>query len=221
MAVAEVGLREFDSQLLLHPEILSGDFLLHLLQQRKITTENLHDAQKDQIVEVYIQHVIPLPQRELPKNRWGKMMAEKRGQQPMCATESKRSSMEGSRKRPLIVFDGSSTSTKIKLMKTENAMADQVKPLPPRIMGTSPKNNLAIQPSSTNILTDNNTVKSPIRNVVPSNGMAAVKHGGNMPLKTSPLLYSTSGGTNPIKLKRALANDGEGDAPVSFKIYRF
>ncbi|XP_078078087.1 ashwin [Mustelus asterias] len=218
MAVVEAGPANFDSQLLLHPELLTGDFLLHLLQQRKITTENLHDAGKDQIVDVYIQHVIPLPQRELPKNRWGRMMAEKRGQQSMLqiATESKRSATEGSRKRPLIVFDGSSTSTKIKLKKTENAMADQVKQLPPAIMDTSPTNKLAAQPSGTNILTDNNTVKSPIRNV-PSNGMAAGNHGGNMLLKTSPLPCPTSGGTNPIKLKRALANDGEGDAPVELR----
>ncbi|XP_078401714.1 ashwin [Cetorhinus maximus] len=217
MAVPVAEMKEFDSQLLLHPEILSGEFLLHLLQQRKITTENLHDAEKDQIVEMYIQHVIPLPQRELPKNRWGRMMAEKRGQQSMCATESKRPITEGSRKRPLIVFDGSSTSTKIKLKKTENAMADQVKQLPPGIIGTSPTNKLAVQPSGTNILTDNNAVISPIRNVVPSNGMAATKHGGNMPLKTSPLPCPTSGGTNSIKLKRALAKDGEGDAPVELR----
>ncbi|XP_067889918.1 ashwin isoform X2 [Heterodontus francisci] len=214
MAIALAGVREFDSHLMLHPELLSGDFLLQLLQQRKIATANLHDAEKDQIVEVYIQHVIPLPQRKLPKNRWGRMMAEKRGQQSMCATQNKRLTAEGSRKRPLIVFDGSSTSTKIKLKKTENGMADQVNQLPPGIIGTSPTNKLDVQPSGTNILTDNNAVKSPIQGAVPSNGMAPMKHGGNMPLKTSPLPYPISpGGTNPIKLKRALAKDGEGDAP--------
>ncbi|XP_067842302.1 ashwin [Heptranchias perlo] len=203
---------EFDSDLLLHPELLSGDFLLKLLQQRKIATENLHE--KDRIVEVYIQHVIPLPQRELPKNRWGRMMAEKRGHQPICATQSQRPTMEGSRKRPLIVFDGSSTSTKIKLKKNENGMADEVKQLPSGTANTSPTNKLAVQPSDTNILTNNNAVKSPVRGAVSSNGMATMKHGGNKPLKTSPLPYSTSpGGTNPIKLKRALAKDGEGDAP--------
>uniref|UniRef100_UPI00398E5A4D ashwin n=1 Tax=Pristiophorus japonicus TaxID=55135 RepID=UPI00398E5A4D len=214
MAVGEAsaGKSEFDSDLLLYPELLSGDFLLQLLQQRKIATENLHDAEKDRIVEVYIQHVIPLPQRELPKSRWGRKMAEKKGQQTICVAQSTRPTIEGSRKRPLIVFDGSSTSTKIKLKKNENGMAVQAKQLPSRIMDTSPTNKLAVQPSDTNILTDNNAVKSPVRGAVSGNGMATMKHGGDMPLKTSPLPYSTSpGGT--IKLKRALAKDGEGDAP--------
>ncbi|XP_048388258.1 ashwin [Stegostoma tigrinum] len=217
MAVAAVEMRELDSHLLLHPELLSGDFLLQLLEQRKIATDNLHEARKDQIVEVYIQHVIPLPQRELPKNRWGRKMAEKRGQQSMCTAQTKRPTLEGSRKRPLIVFDGSSTSTKIKLKKTENAMADQLKQSPPGIMGSAHINKLSVQPSGTNILTDNNVVKSPVQGVVPSNDMITVKHGGVMPLKTSPLPYPTSGGTNPIKLKRALAKDGEGDAPVELR----
>ncbi|XP_051882667.1 ashwin isoform X2 [Pristis pectinata] len=213
MAVGEgsVGRAEFDANLLLHPELLSGEFLLQLLEQREIATENLHDAEKDQIVEVYIQHVIPLPQRELPKNRWGRKMAEKR-EQAICATQSIRPTSEASRKRPLIVFDGSSTSTKIKLKKNENGMADQVKQA--GISDMSPSNKFPVQPSDTHILTDNNAVKNPVRGAVSTNGMATMKHGGDMPLKTSPLPCPTSpGGTNPIKLKRTLPKDGEGDPP--------
>ncbi|XP_062910106.1 ashwin isoform X1 [Mobula hypostoma] len=221
MAVGE-GMVGFDSNLLLHPELLTGDFLLQLLEQREIATTNLHAAEKDRIVEVYIQHVIPLPQRELPKNRWGRKMAEKREQQAISVAQSERPTSEASRKRPLIVFDGNSTSTKIKIKKNENGMADQVKRLPAGIADTRPTNKLPVQPSDTRILTDNNAVKNPVRGAVSTNGMATMKHGGDMPLKTSPLPCPPSpGGTNPIKLKRALPKDGEGDPPVSFKIYRF
>ncbi|XP_078258705.1 ashwin isoform X2 [Rhinoraja longicauda] len=216
MAVGEAvdGQVYFDSDLLLHPELLSGDFLLQLLAQREISTENLHDAEKDRIVEVYIRHVIPLPQRELPKNRWGKKMVEKREQQCYSVTQSKRLTPEVSRKRPLIVFDGSSTSTKIKLKKNESGTADQVQHPPAGIANTSPSNNLPVQPSDTHILTDVNAVKNPVRGAVSTNGMATMKHGGDMPLKTSPLPCPTSpGGANPIKLKRALPPDGEGDPP--------
>ncbi|XP_007883292.1 ashwin isoform X2 [Callorhinchus milii] len=195
--------------LLLHPELLSGPFILQLLQQRNIAIESLKDAEKDRIVEVYIQHVIPLPQRELPKNRWGRMMSEKRGQQTGSTTQSKRSLMDGSRKRPLIVFDGSSTSTNIKLKKNENGMGDQMK----GIMNTSTKDKLAQSPRDTQILTDNNAVKSP-SSATPNNGTTTMKYEDNMPLKTSPLLSSASpGGTNVIKLKRAIGKDGEGDPP--------
>ncbi|XP_055493096.1 ashwin isoform X2 [Leucoraja erinacea] len=216
MAVGEAadGQVHFDCNLLMHPELLSGDFLLQLLKQREIPTENLHDAEKDQIVEVYIQHVIPLPQRELPKNRWGRKMVEKRKHQSICATQSKRPTPEVSRKRPLIVFDGSSTSTKIKLKKNDSGTADLVQHPPAGIANTSPSNKPPVQLSDTHILTDVNAVKNPVRGAVSTNGMATMKHGGDMPLKTSPLPCPTSpGGANPIKLKRALPTDGEGDPP--------
>lgn len=35
---------------------------------------------KDGLTDLYIQHAIPLPQRDLPKSRWGKMMEKKRKQ---------------------------------------------------------------------------------------------------------------------------------------------
>ncbi|XP_069747222.1 ashwin isoform X2 [Narcine bancroftii] len=208
------GPSEFDSNLMLHPELLSEGFLLQLLKQREIDTENLQNAEKDRIVEVYIQHVIPLPQRELPKNRWGRKMAEKRGQQLNHVAQRKGPTMEASRKRPLIVFDGNSTSTNIKVKKNENGVANPIKHLPTGIAGTSPTNNLPDQQSDTRILTDNNAVKNPVRGAISTNGMATMNHGGDMPLKASPVLCPTSpGGTNPIKLKRALPKDGEGDPP--------
>ncbi|XP_077338806.1 ashwin isoform X1 [Lithobates pipiens] len=85
---------------------------------------------KEKLTEIFVQHAMPLPQRALPKSRWGKMMESKKGEkkhtQPL-----KRFSAESGRKRPLIVFDGSSTNTSIKVKKTENGdTAQTLDPLP-------------------------------------------------------------------------------------------
>uniref|UniRef100_A0ABI7W4M9 Ashwin n=1 Tax=Felis catus TaxID=9685 RepID=A0ABI7W4M9_FELCA len=119
-----------DSELLLHPELLSQEFLLLTLEQKNIAVENDVRINKDNLTDLYVQHAIPLPQRDLPKNRWGKMMEKKREQHEM-KNETKRSgTVDGLRKRPLIVFDGSSTRTSIKVKKTENGDNDRLKPPP-------------------------------------------------------------------------------------------
>ncbi|VFV31345.1 ashwin isoform X2 [Panthera pardus] len=119
-----------DSELLLHPELLSQEFLLLTLEQKNIAVENDVRINKDNLTDLYVQHAIPLPQRDLPKNRWGKMMEKKR-EQHETKNETKRSgTVDGLRKRPLIVFDGSSTRTSIKVKKTENGDNDRLKPPP-------------------------------------------------------------------------------------------
>lgn len=50
------------------------------LLQKNIAVENDVRVSKDNLTDLYVQHAIPLPQRELPKNRWGKMMEKKREQ---------------------------------------------------------------------------------------------------------------------------------------------
>ncbi|XP_040126759.1 ashwin isoform X2 [Ictidomys tridecemlineatus] len=119
-----------DSELLLHPELLSQEFLLLTLEQKNITVENDIRVNKDNLTDLYVQHAIPLPQRELPKNRWGKMMEKKREQHEIKNETKRSSTVDGLRKRPLIVFDGSSTSTSIKVRKTENGDNDRLKPPP-------------------------------------------------------------------------------------------
>ncbi|XP_014319480.1 ashwin isoform X2 [Myotis lucifugus] len=122
------GRRCPDSELLLHPELLSREFLLLTLEQKNIAVESDVRINKDNLTDLYVQHAIPLPQRDLPKNRWGKMMEKKR-EQHEPKNETKRSStVDVSKKRPLIVFDGSSTSTSIKVRKTENGDNDRLKP---------------------------------------------------------------------------------------------
>lgn len=48
--------------------------------QKNIVVENDVKMDKDGLTDLYIQHAIPLPQRDLPKSRWGKMMEKKRQQ---------------------------------------------------------------------------------------------------------------------------------------------
>ncbi|XP_056412098.1 ashwin isoform X2 [Hyla sarda] len=78
---------------------------------------------KEKLTEIFVQHAMPLPQRQLPKSRWGKLMENKKGVKKL--EEPHKRSAENVRKRPLIVFDGASTSTSIKVKKTENGDAAQ------------------------------------------------------------------------------------------------
>nr|XP_005307034.1 ashwin isoform X1 [Chrysemys picta bellii] len=119
-----------DSDLLLHPELLSQEFLRLTLEQKNILVENNAKLDKDGLTNLYVQHAIPLPQRDLPKSRWGKMMEKKRELNETKNESKSVTTVEGLRKRPLIVFDGSSTSTSIKVKKTENGATDRLKPPP-------------------------------------------------------------------------------------------
>ncbi|XP_040280947.1 ashwin [Bufo bufo] len=106
-----------EADFLLHPELLSRDFLLLSLEQKNIAVKDaLND--KEKLTEIFVQHAMPLPQRPLPKSRWGQLMENKKGVKKL--EEPHKKSAENIRKRPLIVFDGTSTSTSIKVKKTEN-----------------------------------------------------------------------------------------------------
>ncbi|XP_071077611.1 ashwin isoform X3 [Desmodus rotundus] len=128
----DVGCRSCtDSELLLlHPELLSQEFLLLTLEQKNIAVENDIRINKDNLTDLYVQHAIPLPQRDLPKNRWGKMMEKKREQHELKNETKRSSAVDVLKKRPLIVFDGSSTSTSIKVKKTDNGDNDRLKAPP-------------------------------------------------------------------------------------------
>ncbi|XP_053734060.1 ashwin [Synchiropus splendidus] len=65
-----------DVDVLLHPELLSKDFLLLLLREKKVMTGEC--VNRDQLTELFVRHVIPLPQRNLPDNRWGRRMERSR-----------------------------------------------------------------------------------------------------------------------------------------------
>uniref|UniRef100_A0A3P8SC35 Ashwin n=1 Tax=Amphiprion percula TaxID=161767 RepID=A0A3P8SC35_AMPPE len=112
-----------DSDLLLHPELLSQDFIQLILRE---VSQCLH-RNGGSLTELYFRHVIPLPQRALPASRWGRRMER---------NETKRETNDHNRKRPLIVFDGTSShSGLLKVKKPEGTtasagMTDRLKPPP-------------------------------------------------------------------------------------------
>ncbi|XP_012675133.1 ashwin isoform X2 [Clupea harengus] len=121
------------ADLLLHPELLSNDFIKLILHERNIQVDS--DGNQDQLTDLYMRHVIPLPQRELPNSRWGKKMQKTRVGQSSYSHSSTR---DLGRKRPLIVFDSSSTgSGKLKKPDTSPGVTDRLKP-PPSMNLTNP-----------------------------------------------------------------------------------
>ncbi|XP_003961841.1 ashwin [Takifugu rubripes] len=121
-----------DVDLLLHPELLSEDFMQLILREKSVKTNGREN--RDHLTEIYLRHAIPLPQRSLPNNRWGKRVNKKRE----CNTSvgNRLDSNDHSRKRPLIVFDGSSShSGPVKLKKPggtnmTTGVTDRLKPPP-------------------------------------------------------------------------------------------
>ncbi|KAK1903360.1 Ashwin [Dissostichus eleginoides] len=136
-----------DVDLLLHPELMSQEFLQLVLCGKNVSTRGCDS--RDRLTELYLQHVIPLPQRRLPDSRWGRRMEKSRGRQSSAGTVQNfklalihlsftiaRSSNDHSRKRPLIVFDGTSShSGPLKVKKPEGTVvppgvSDRLKPPP-------------------------------------------------------------------------------------------
>ncbi|XP_069010227.1 ashwin [Embiotoca jacksoni] len=120
-----------DVDLLLHPELLSQDFMQLILSEKNVSTRDC--GSRDRITELYLRHVIPLPQRNLPNSRWGRRMERSRGRATPAGLSSNN---DHNRKRPLIVFDGSSShSGPLKVKKPEGAtespgINDRLKPPP-------------------------------------------------------------------------------------------
>uniref|UniRef100_A0A3Q1CP68 Ashwin n=1 Tax=Amphiprion ocellaris TaxID=80972 RepID=A0A3Q1CP68_AMPOC len=125
------GKKKNNSDLLLHPELLSQDFIQLILREKNVSTGDC--GSREQLTELYFRHVIPLPQRALPASRWGRRMERSRGRQTAAGHSS---SNDHNRKRPLIVFDGTSShSGLLKVKKPEGTtasagMTDRLKPPP-------------------------------------------------------------------------------------------
>ncbi|XP_035172703.1 ashwin [Oxyura jamaicensis] len=206
-----------DSELLLHPELLSEEFLLLTLEQKNILVTNDVKMDKDGLTDLYIQHAIPLPQRDLPKSRWGKMMEKKRQQNELKSENKSATVVEGLRKRPLIVFDGSSTSTSIKVKKTENGATDRLKPPPAgsttnTVRRLSASSNASTYISASSLSEDaklegrNSEAKQNNISKTNSNVLAS--------LKAYPL--TPVAGTTVVKLKRSVPKE-DSDLPNDLK----
>ncbi|XP_044222202.1 ashwin [Thunnus albacares] len=120
-----------DVDLLLHPELLSQEFIQLILSEKKVSTRDC--GSRDRLTELYLRHVIPLPQRTLPDSRWGQRMQKTRGRPTPASHRSDSSSNDHNRKRPLIVFDGSSSHSgplKVKKPEASTGITDRLKPPP-------------------------------------------------------------------------------------------
>jgi ashwin len=126
------------------------------------------------------------------------------------------SAVDGLRKRPLIVFDGSSTSTSIKVKRTENGADDRLKPLA-QIGSTSdafwksPNSSSRISPL---VLFSNLPVNHKMEhnnNDTQQNHDLMNRKSPSGPVKSPPL---SPVGTTPVKLKRAAPKE-EAEATVS------
>ncbi|XP_068185833.1 ashwin [Antennarius striatus] len=135
--------------LLLHPELLSQEFMQLILSEKRISTRGC--CSRDRLSELFVRHVIPLPQRALPNTRWGKRMERTRGRQTPVSCDSP--SNDHKRKRPLIVFDGTSSYTgPLKVKRTEGntestGITSRLKP-PPAANLSNPIRTLSKNPSS-------------------------------------------------------------------------
>uniref|UniRef100_A0A8C6U8K7 Ashwin n=1 Tax=Neogobius melanostomus TaxID=47308 RepID=A0A8C6U8K7_9GOBI len=137
-----------DMDLLLHPELLSDEFLKLILNEKRVNTRD--NLNREQITELYLRHVMPLPQRTLPSSRWGRTVGKTRGTHaPLPAHSS-----ETNRKRPLIVFEGtSSNSGPLKVKRPDgcslsSGSTDRLKP-PPNANMASPIRKLTTSTSPT------------------------------------------------------------------------
>ncbi|KAF5903883.1 ashwin [Clarias magur] len=186
-----------ETDLLLHPELLSRDFLKLVLHEKKIQTDDSEDP--DHLTELYIQHVIPLPQRELPKNRWGKRIEKTNPRQSSSTAHS--SSTDSGRKRPLIVFDGSSTKTgSIKLKRADDLpVTDRLK---------SP-------PSNTSLCYPIRKVSgsSPNSSLTRASAGSARSPTGNGSLNSSSSASPVQSSCMSTKLKRGASNSGVPESP--------
>nr|XP_008251308.1 ashwin isoform X2 [Oryctolagus cuniculus] len=171
---------------------------------KSIAVESDVRVNKDSLTDLYVQHAIPLPRRDLPKNRWGKVMEKKREQHELKNETKRNNTVDGLRKRPLIVFDGSSTSTSIKVKKTENGDNDQLKS-PPQASFTSNafrklsnSSNVAPLILSSNLPMNNKTEHN--NNDTKQNHDLTHRKSPSCTVKSPPL---SPVGTIPVKLKRA------------------
>ncbi|XP_058643214.1 ashwin isoform X2 [Onychostoma macrolepis] len=185
--------------LLLHPELLSQEFIQLMLRERKIAVGDEED--RERLTDLYLRHVIPLPQRDLPSSRWGRRMERSRARESSASAHS--SSSDSGRKRPLIVFDGSSTNTgSVKLKKSDPSPApvttDRLKPPVSSISLTNPIRKLS--GTSTNSSSNSS-------NRIPVSSPGA---GPKSPCNHSKTANSSVHSNNTMsKLKRTSPSDGE------------
>ncbi|XP_037095502.1 ashwin [Syngnathus acus] len=145
-----------DVDILLHPELLSQDFLQLILNEKKISSKDC--GSRNQLIDLYVRHVIPRPQRTLPDNRWGKRMAKTRGRQAPAGLRPDRDHFRSSHS----ISYGSAKIKKPEMSTVSSSgVADRLKPPPAlnlanpirRLSGSS--STLSPPPSSSSMSSSN------------------------------------------------------------------
>uniref|UniRef100_A0A8B9QR04 Ashwin n=1 Tax=Anas platyrhynchos TaxID=8839 RepID=A0A8B9QR04_ANAPL len=162
---------------------------------KNILVKNDVKMDKDGLTDLYIQHAIPLPQRDLPKSRWGKMMEKKRQQNELKSENKSVTAVEGLRKR-----------TSIKVKKTENGATDRLKPPPAgsttnTVRRLSASSNASSYISASSLPEDQNNISKTNSSVLAN-------------LKAYPL--TPVAGATVVKLKRSVPKE-DSDLPNDLK----
>ncbi|XP_059417152.1 ashwin-like [Carassius carassius] len=168
--------------LLLHPELLSLEFIHLMLRERKIAVGDEEDCER--LTDLYLRHVLPLPQRDVP----------------LFGLSSSRDS---GRKRPLIVFDGSSTNTgSVKMKKPDPSPAPVTKDrLKPPVSSISLANPICKLSGISTNSSSNSSNKTPV---------SSPGAGPKSPCNHSKTANSSAHSNNTTsKLKRTSPSDGE------------
>ncbi|XP_051998656.1 ashwin-like [Xyrauchen texanus] len=192
--------------LLLHPELLSHGFIQLVLHERGLTVDDAVD--RDRLTDLYLRHVIPLPQRDLPNTRWGKRMERTRARQSSTSAHSSGSDI--GRKRPLIVFDVSSTNTgNVKLKKPDTSLApvatDRLKPPVSSVSLSNPIRKLSGSSSNGSSNSSSNSYnRTPVSELRASSKSPSVTCNNS---NTADFLVHSN--NTASKLKRTAPSDGE------------
>lgn len=133
-----------------------------------------------------------------------------------CVSDCRSSTVDMSKKRPLIVFDGSSTSTSIKVRKTENGDNDRLKPPSQASFTSNAFRKVSSSSSSVSPLILSSNL--PMNNKTEHNNNDTKQNHdlahGKSPLGPAKLPPLSPVGTTPVKLKRAARRE-EAETVVS------
>ncbi|XP_077393279.1 ashwin isoform X2 [Festucalex cinctus] len=145
-----------DVDVLLHPELLSQDFLQLLLNEKKVSSKDC--GSREQLVDLFVRHVIPRPQRTLPNTRWGRRMAKTRGRQTSAGLRPDRDHLSSSRS----FCCGSPKVKKAELStaSSSSGAADRLKP-PPALNLANPIRRLSGSSSTLSSSSSTSTTSSP------------------------------------------------------------
>uniref|UniRef100_A0A3Q2XEF9 Ashwin n=1 Tax=Hippocampus comes TaxID=109280 RepID=A0A3Q2XEF9_HIPCM len=186
--LAKKALYASDVDVLLHPELLSQDFLQLILNEKKVSYKDC--GTRDQLVDLYVRHVIPRPQRTLPNNRWGMRMAKTRGKHSPVGPRTDRDHLTSS----LSISCGSPNVKKPEMSTVSSSgVADRLKPPPAlnlanpirRLSGSSsassssPLSSLSLSSSSSSSTSSSNKIFSRCP------GTASLKREANCSVRTA------------------------------------